>query len=966
MSQPGRTAATLSSYYQLVRLRVLGPVAVGPGGAESPEAAAPVLGSRSQRLVLAVLAARVGETVSADVLVDALWGDSPPRTAAQTLRTYVSRLRGVLGEAVAIRPGGYALALSPVEVDAGRFEALVGEAGAARPEVAVALLEEALALWRGTAFGDLADVEPLRGVARRLEELRLSAEEDHAGALLRDGQAARAAAAAEALVSSHPLREGAWAVLVESLAAADRAPEALRAYQRAAAALADAGLVPSARLRQAEMAALAGPAPPVLAPRPFPVPASSLVGRDADLETLERMLGTARLVTLCGPGGVGKTRLALAVADRIAGRHRWGARLLPLASVEDPAAVPGAVVDALGLSVEGGSPEAALAQVGALDLLVVLDNCEHLIAEAARLAEAILTGGGRARVLATSRERLGIGGEHVWTVAPLALAGEDPAARRLFLERARAVRPGLDAGEANLAVVDRIVRRLDGLPLAIEMAAAPAATLPLPELAERLDDLDRLASPRRGGEARHRTLAGVVEWSEALLDHDDRDLLAELSVFAGAVDEADVAAVTGRASPLDALCRLADRSLLVADTSGARARFGMLATIRDHALRRLAASGRAEVLARRHAEHVVMAATAADRGLRTTAEADAAARLDGLTDELRAAHRWARSADLPLAVGLSAALHLFAQSRLRDEPLAWAVALVDDLGGEPGSSVVLASAAQRSVIAGDLPRARALAERGASVAESAGEALHALEVLADVHVFAGRLDDSSEVGRRMLAAADEGEDSHLVVAAIANIAAAAAYAGRFEEAEGALRRSWAAPLAPSDEGWLAYVEGEVVLDRDPGRALPLLDRAVALADSVGNRYLGGVARVSACSLRARVGDPGEAIGAFAAVIDHWRREGARMHQLTTLRNLVVLLARIGSVRQATELLGAVGNDTVAPTFGEDAARLAAVRRGAFEALGPDEARRCLDAGAALTLDDAALSALAWLSGDAAG
>jgi predicted ATPase len=950
-----------------VRLRVLGPVAVGTGGgAESPETAAPALGSRSQRLVLAVLAARVGETVSADVLVDALWGDSPPRTAAQTLRTYVSRLRGVLGEAVAIRPGGYALALSPVDLDAGRFEALVDEAGAARPEVAVALLEEALGLWRGSAFGDLADVEPLRGAARRLEELRLSAEEGHAAALLRHGQAARAAAAAEELVASHPLREGAWAVLVESLAAAERAPEALRAYQRAAAALADAGLVPSARLRQAEMAALAGTAPPVLAPRPFPVPASSLLGRDADLEALERMLGTARMVTLCGPGGVGKTRLALAVADRIADRHRWGARLLPLASVEDPAAVPGAVVDALGLSVEGGSPEAALARVGALDLLVVLDNCEHLIAEAAGLAEAILTGGGRARVLATSRERLGIGGEHVWTVAPLALAGEDPPARRLFVERARAVRPGLDAGEANLAVADRIVRRLDGLPLAIEMAAAPAATLPLPELAERLDDLDRLASSRRGGEARHRTLAAVVEWSEALLDQEDRDLLAELSVFAGAVDEADVAAVTGRASPLDALCRLAERSLLVADTSGARARFGMLATIRAHALRRLAASGRAEVLARRHAEHVVAAAADADRGLRTTAEADAAARLDGLTDELRAVHRWARSADLPLAVRLSAALHLFAQSRLRDEPLAWAVTLVDDLGGEPGSGVVLASAAQRSVNAGDLRQAQALAERGASVAESAGEALHALEVLADVHLYAGRLDHSAEVARRMLPVAEEIADSHLVVSAVANIAISAAYAGRFEEAEGALRRSWAAPLAPSDQGWLAYVEGEIVLDRDPVRALALLDRAVALADSVGNRYLGGVARVSACSLRARVGDPGEAIGAFAAVIDHWRREGARTHQLTTLRNLVVLLARIGSARQATELLGAVENDTVAPTFGEEAARLAAARRWAVEALGHDEARRCLDAGAALTLDDAALSALAWLSGDAAG
>ncbi len=944
-------------------MRILGPVGVAAADAGDPVSAAPTLGSRSQRLVLAVLAARVGETVSADLLIDALWGDSPPRTAAQTLRTYVSRLRALLGDAVVISPGGYSLALSPSEVDAGRFEGLVREAGrAARPEVTMALLDEALALWRGPAFGDLADVEALRGPTRRLEELRLAAEEERAAALLRSGQVARAAATAEELVAAHPLREGAWAVLVEALAAAERAPEALRAYQRAAAALADAGLVPSARLRQAEASALAGTSPPVLAPRPFPVSTSSLLGRDADLETLDRLLNTARLVTLCGPGGVGKTRLALAVADRIAGQHRLGARLVPLASVEDPAAVPGAVVDALGLSVESGSPEAALAQAGTLDLLVVLDNCEHLIAEAARVAEAIVTGGGRARVLATSRERLGVGGEHLWMVGPLGLAGEESPARRLFVERARAVRPDLDAGDENLAVADRIVRRLDGLPLAIEMAAARAATLPLAELAERLDDLDQLASSRRSGEARHQTLGAVVDWSEALLDETDRQLLAELSVFAGAFDEADVQAVTARTAPLDALCRLAERSLLVADTSGERARFGMLATIRGHAGRRLAAAGRSDELARRHAEYVVAVVAAADRVLRTADEADAAVRLDGLTDDLRAAHRWARAAHPSLALRLSSALHLFAQSRLRDEPLAWAATVVDELGDGPESAVALASAAQRAVNAGDLSRAETLAGRGVSVAGSPGDAVPALEVLSDVQLYAGRLDESATTSQRMLAAAEEAADSHAVVTARVNLALSAAYGGRFDDAEAVLRGSRDTPPAPSDQAWLAYVGGEITLDRDPDRALALLDRAVVLADSVGNRYLGGVARVSACSLRARVGDPAEAIGAFAGVIDHWRRQGARTHQLTTLRNLVGLLARIGSARQAAELLGAVDNDRVAPTFGEEAARLAAVHRWAEESLGHDEARRHVAAGAALSLDDAAMGALAWLSG----
>lgn len=934
-------------------MRILGPVAV--------EAAAP-FGSRSQRLVLAALAARSGETVSSDVLVDALWGAAPPRTAQHSLRTYVSRLRAVLGDAVTIRPGGYALVLPAGDLDAGRFEALIRQAATAPPGEAVTLLDEALALWRGPAFGDLADHEVVRGAARRLDELRLAAREARARALLRAGEAAGAVAASEELVAEQPLREEAWAVLVEALSAGGRVPEALRAYQRAAAALADAGLEPSDRLRQAEKAALAGSGPPVPEPRRLPVAASSLIGREGDVEALEARLDSARLVTLCGPGGVGKTRLALAVAERRAGRHQWGARLAPLAAIDDPAAVAGAVADALGLSAAGGTPQAALAGGGALDLLVILDNCEHVIEAAARVAEALVTGGDRVRVLATSRERLGVAGEHAFPVAPLAMTGDDSPARRLFLERARAARSDLQVGPEDLKVVDRIVSRLDGLPLAIEMAAARAATLPLADLAGRLDHLDELSSPRRVGEERHRTLGAVVEWSEALLDPDDRALLADLSVFAGPMDEAGVAAVAAHPAPLDGLCRLADRSLLVPDTSGPSARFGMLQTVRDHAARQLAASGRAEVLSRRHAEHVAGLAADADRALRTAGEAEAARRLEELIDDLRAAHRWARASEPPLAVRLSAALHLFAQSRLLDEPLAWAAALAGDgdLDG-PGAGTVVASAAQQAVNAGDQRRALALAERGVAVAATPAERLFPLEILSDVHLYSGRLEESEAASRRILADAVEAGDPHGRTQAWINLAAAAAYGGRTEEAERFLAEARLdPPESPSDQGWLAYAEGEVVLDRDPARALAVLDRAVALADSVGNRYLGGVARVSACSLRARVGDPAEALPAFAAVVDHWRRLGAQTHQLTTLRNLVVLLTRVGAAAQAAELLGTVQHDSVAPTFGEEAARLGAARRWATETLGREEAGRRLAAGAARTLDEAALAALEWL------
>ena len=946
-------------------MRVLGPVeALDDTGARV------AIGSRNQRLVLALLAANAGRTVSADRLVDALWGDGPPRTARRTLRTYVSRLRHVLGDAVALRPSGYALTLPPSEVDSEQFERLVQEAGSQAPPARVELLEHALGLWRGPAFGDLADEEALHGAAIRLEELRYLVREARAGALLGAGRPGEAAAEAEGLVAEHPLREGAWAVLVEALTAAQRVPEALRAFERARAALAEVGLEPSERLRRVEAAALTleGPAP---APRRLPTPASSLVGRDADLGEIERLLAVSRLITLVGPGGVGKTRLAVETARRAAPNHEWGARLVELSSVGDRGAVATAVVDALGLSVEASSVEATLRRAGTLDLLVVLDNCEHVADDAADVAQALVRGGDRVRVLATSRERLGVDGERVWPVMPLALGGPRSPAGQLFVDRARALRPDLELSEEVLTAVERIVARLDGLPLAIEMAAGRAATLPLPHLAEWLEThLDGLRFERGTVEGRHRTLAAVIEWSEALLSPDDRALFAELSVFAGMAGAADVAAVTGRTDVLDGLCRLAERSLLVAHADQPRARFGMLSTIRTHAARRLAALGRTDTLSRRHAEHLTELATSADRELRTPDEGGAHARLQSLVDDLRAAHHWVRGRDLALAARLSAAMHLFGQSRLRDEPLGWATSLAaESLESVPREVVaaVLASAAQRAVNTGHLGRARQLAERGVAAAGTAPERAYPLEVLADVHLYDGRLEASATAAQEALMASRESGDLHCLVAGTIGLALPRAYDGRTDAAEQVLkididRRE----LGPSDRGWLAYGEGEVVLDRDPAQALAALDRAITLADSVGNRYLGGVARVSACSLRARAGDPHEAVGAFTSVIEHWRGQSTLKHQLTTLRNLTVLLERMGAVSEAAELLGSVQGDAVAPSYGEEAARLEEVRSRLVRGLGHGEATRRLSAGAARSVDQAAVVALEWLGRESRG
>ncbi|MGQ0772857.1 MAG: BTAD domain-containing putative transcriptional regulator [Pseudonocardiales bacterium] len=938
-----------------MRVRVLGAVEL-----VDDSGMAMSVGSPTQRLVLAALAAQPGVTVSADALIDAIWGDQPPRSAADSLRTYVSRLRRHLGDALVSRAGGYALPAG--SVDAERFEDLVRRARTTDPATSIALLDQALELWRGAPFGELADVELLRGVAVRLDELHLAARELRATALAAAGRVGEAVAAAEELLAGHPLREGAWVVLIEALAAAGRVPDAMTAYRRGVAALDEAGLDPSEALRAAQTAALSMVPQQ---PRWLPVPAASLIGRERELAELAELVDKARVVTLVGPGGVGKTRLVIEAANALAGRFARGARLVELAGLRDPDAVVAALVGALGLAADAGSPQKALSRAGALDLLVVVDNCEHVVDAAARAVDALVRGGPVVRVLATSRERLGIDGEHVLPVAPLEVFPSGDVARALFLDRLRAVRGGAFAGsQPDLTQVDRIVARVDGLPLGIEMAAARAATLPLAELADRLSEHLGLLGQPRAGAARHRTLAAVVEWSEALLDPDDRALFAELATFAGPVGADDVAVVTGHPAPLKSLCHLAERCLVIVDTEAPRARFGMLSTIRTHAAARLAGTPRGAQLARRHAEHLVDVAAAADRELRRPAESAAHARFEELIDEFRIAHARLRSSDPALAGELSTALYLFAMSRQRDEPLSWACELIAGWETSSPSAIgALASVAIQAATAGELTRAQELAERALASARSDPERILPLDVLTDVHLYAGRLDDCTAVSRQLLAVSGAAADLHGTVVAITNLACVQAYAGRPEQAERLLatERPADAELAPSDRGWLAYTEGEVVLDRDPQRALPALDRAIALADSVGNRFLGGAARLSACSLRSRCGDAAEALAAFAAVIDHWRRQGDLVHQLTTLRNLVVLFQRVGAAAEAAELLGAVDAATLSPTFGTEAARLAVVRDWVRTALGEAAAQRHRSIGATRDVGAAADVALTHLA-----
>jgi predicted ATPase/DNA-binding SARP family transcriptional activator len=606
-----------------------------------------------ERALLADLVVNAGRVVSADRLVDDLWGSERLGNPANTLQGRVSALRRALGTGSALvvtRPPGYALEVGPEGVDAARFERLVAEAESAAgtdPSRAVRLLEEALGLWRGPALAEFADQPWAQAEAVRLEELRLAATETLAELRLAAGGHAGLVGELEALVAAHPTRERPRGQLMLALYRSGRQADALGVYSDTRAVLAEElGIDPSPELQRLHQAILVQDPALELAKGDWrqarhnlPERLTSLVGRDQELREVAKLLELHRLVTVVGPGGAGKTTVAVEVARQQVDRHPDGVWLVELATLRDPAPLAEVVAATLGLDDEaagpGGPPPAErLAEfVGDKGLLLVLDNCEHLVGACAELAQRLLRAGPGVRVLATSREVLGVAGEAVWPVPPLAvpddqaapedLAGPDADgaapealagydAVRLFVERAAAADPGFTLDAASAPAVAELCRRLDGLPLAIELAAARVRVLPVAEIAARLEDRFRLLTGGgRTADARQRTLRATVDWSWELLEEPDRRLLRRLSVFSGGWTVAAAETVCGGdgldpAEVLDGLFRLVDRSLIVRGTTpavaagGEPARFRMLETLRAYGAERLAEAGEAESVAARH------------------------------------------------------------------------------------------------------------------------------------------------------------------------------------------------------------------------------------------------------------------------------------------------------------------------------------------------------------------------------
>ena len=752
-------------------LRFLGPVQAVRAGRDV------ALGGPRQRAVLALLALDAGRVVPAGRLVEEIWRGRPPLGAAKTLRSYVSRLRSALAPEMPLVPrgGGYVLSASSGQLDVARFERLVAEGqamlGGGAAAAAGNRFREALGLWRGPAFADVADVEPLALEASRLEELRLVAVEGRLEADLAVGSHGEVAGELERLVGEYPLRERLWRLLMLALYRGGRQADALAAYQRARAILAEQlGLEPGPELRELERAVLRHEVPPLAAHwnrHNLPAQLTSFVGREQDLAMLGKVLGEARLVTLTGAGGAGKTRLAVEFAAGVVDRFADGVWLAELAGLADPGLVAGQVMEALGVRQAGDVPvmEALRFRLRSAELLLVLDNCEHLLDACAQLAGGLLAGSPGLRVLATSREPLGVPGEAACPVPPLALPAEqadavaiaDTPAVRLFLDRGAAARAGAGLAGAPVAVIGRICRELDGLPLAIELAAARTGTLSVEEVEAHLADRFRFLAYRRpAADPRHQALQAAIDWSYELLPAAEQDVFGQLSVFAGGFGLAQAAQVCcggDEAAAFDLVDRLASKSLVVAETAGGQTRYRLLETIRQYAADRLAETGDAGHARRRHAEAFL---TLAER------ERDLAV-LAREHDNFRAALGWSLPEDGETGPRLARALGGFWLARgFLQEGQDWLERALATGPADPRLHADLLRLLGMTLLHTDPERAEAILSEGCRIARAAG--LHAVQAriqvqLSEIHSMLGRSGPEalSECEAAAAVLADEGD-----------------------------------------------------------------------------------------------------------------------------------------------------------------------------------------------------------------
>ena len=796
-----------------MEFRILGPLEVHAG---DDAGASPVEIRRGiPRTLLTALLLRPGETVSTSALADVLWGDDQPRNPSNALQIQISYLRKQFGrlastQPIVTRPGGYALDIEREQVDAHRFEHVVRHVSRSanhdRTEMSETLeeLEAALALWRGDALADVTGEAFAIGEAARLEELRLGAVELRNDLLLRLGQHHELVGELVLLVRDHPLRERFHEQLLTALYRSGRQADALRAYERARTQLIEElGVEPGPDLRDLEGRILAhdptlswipaagdattavvsdvsdampiASAPTRPATRPsatIPIPVTALVGREIELARIDQMLSRSRIVTLTGPAGAGKSRLALEVAA-VRSDH-GGVWFVDLASVDDKDLVAATVASALAIPiVPGDDPVSAVAaSLASSSGLLVLDTCEHVVGAVAALVGRVLRQARDVRVLATSRRPLGITGEIAWPVPPLALAPPSAAslddaagypAIELFVERATAVRPDFKLTDANASDIAAICLAVDGLPLAIELAAARADVLAPQAIRARLmNRFELLVDGSSDVAARQQTLRAALDWSAELLDEDQRTFFARLGVAAGTFDLEAAAAITQTSidRALRDLTSLVRQSMIAVVGDD---RYRLLDTLRAYALERLDdldADGTRD----RHADYHVDLAERAERGIQGPDQLEWLNGLRTCVPDHRAALEWlvstgdgARAARLAGALGWFWTLDgMLAEACFRlDQVLAFDNLPPADRGKAVWSRSLLAASL------GELESARELAEQAVALGRSSGDLVvvgNGLNALAVTQWALGDLEASTRTRQESLAAFETVDD----------------------------------------------------------------------------------------------------------------------------------------------------------------------------------------------------------------
>ena len=961
---------------------------LGPVEAHVNDRVIPLAGAR-QRLVLALLLLHANQLVPADRLIDELWGADLPQDPPGALRTQVSRLRRVLGPAghgLVTDGGGYRLSLGRAQLDVARFTDALAAATQTTGHEALRLVDEALALWRGPALAEFADRPFAQPEAVRLDELRVVARERRAELVLSLGAPGDAIAALQVIVAEHPERERARGLLMQALYRDGRQTDALAAFGSWRRYLSEElGLDPSPALRRMEQDILrhsltpaeGQPAEPRAQPadRTLPRPVTSFIGREADCAAVAGLLVRVRLLTLHGPGGVGKTRLGLEVVSQIAARYRDGARFCDLAAIQRPAAVTRAIATAAGLSERAFRrlDDQLVEHLAGRELLLMLDNCEHVADAVATIAERLLRQTRNVTVLATSRDRLGVDGEHVWPVTPLPADGPDAPAVRLFLDRACAADPAAWQVTPDHAAVAALCARLDGLPLAIELAAARLPGTTVSELAASLQNRFRLLTVGHRADHRHQSLQAVVDWSYHQLAPGERELFDQLSVFHGSFGLSAVRAVA--AGPGDgpdaapALLQLADRSLVTADRTNGGTRYRLLETLRSYGLERLDERGELAAARNRHARWAVDLVTQAAAGLCGADEGRWAATLEEHLDDLRAAHSWLSGHDTRLCLRMTAELHWYALSRCQSEVFRWADVGAAAAAGSnsPFYPEALASAAFGAIYRGDLQAGDSAAQ--AALAAASGHHPIAirrpLEALGDVAIFGGDPERAASLYRRAYDLSVDAGDYLDAAWDAASAAAALAYGNHLTQASRLVDRAQAAATAsgaPSALAIAAWVTGEIAAITDPGQATEHLRRAAVLGSTVGSRLVAGLAEVSLAGLHARYGDAAAALGYFRQGIPQWRQAGAWTPQWVTIRTLIGLLTRVGACHDAATLYGAVTSATTGPPpYGADADRMHEVAARLRDTLTAAEFQACTERGGRLDshqVIDLALDAIA--------